>query len=161
MFTEAVARLGHKLMAYKDEYEVARLLLAARGAGRVRGGRRPGHEGHVAPAPADAAGAGMKQKMKLGPRTTPVLATLARSKRLRGTLADPFRWAEVRRLERAMIPEYERAVARLADRLDRDNLDEAVAIASLPDQVRGYEHLKLTRAAAYRAELATRLAAYR
>ena len=43
-------------MAYKDEYEVARLLLRARGPGRLRGGRRAGHEGHLAPAPADAAG---------------------------------------------------------------------------------------------------------
>ena len=89
---------------------------------------------------------GMKEKMKLGPRRTPVLAALARSKRLRGTVADPFRWAEVRRLERAMIPEYERAVDRLAERLTAGNLDEAVAIASLPDQVRGYEHLKLPAA---------------
>ena len=45
--------------------------------------------------------------MKLGPKTKPVLAALARSKRVRGTVADPFRWAEVRKLERAMIPEYE------------------------------------------------------
>ena len=93
----------------------------------------------------------MKEKMKLGPRTKPVLATLARSKRVRGTLADPFRWAEVRKLERAMIPEYERAVARAGRRASTAaNLDEAVEIASLPDQVRGYEHLKLARAANYR-----------
>ena len=50
---------------------------------------------------------------------------------------------------------------RLAARLDAANLDEAVAIASLPDQVRGYEHIKLRRAAVYRAELAERLAAFR
>ncbi len=60
-----------------------------------------------------------------------------------------------------MVPEYERAVKRLAARLDAANLDEAVAIASLPDQVRGYEHIKLRRAAVYRAELAERLAAFR
>ena len=104
----------------------------------------------------------MKQKMKLGPRTKPVLADA-------GPLEAPARHA--RRpvplgrgapLERAMIPEYERAVAAAGRRgLTAGNLAEAVAIASLPDQVRGYEHIKLPRAAAYRAELATRLAAFR
>ena len=96
--------------------------------------------------------AGMKQKMKLGPHTKPVLSSLAKSKRLRGTLADPFRWAAVRKLERAMVPEYERAVGRLAAGLTAANLDEAIEIASLPDQVRGYEHLKVARATAYRTE---------
>ena len=105
--------------------------------------------------------AGMKEKMKLGPRTKPLLATLARSKRVRGTLADPFRWAEVRKLERAMIPEYERAVGRLAAAACRAaNLADAVEIASLPDQVRGYEHLKLARAANYRRDLTDRLATF-
>ena len=95
---------------------------------------------------------GMKEKMKLGRRSRPMLVALARSKRLRGTVADPFRWAKVRQVERAMIPEYERAVRQVADRLTADNLDDAVAIAALPDQVRGYEELKLRRATAYRSE---------
>jgi indolepyruvate ferredoxin oxidoreductase len=159
-FTEAVARFGHKLMAYKDEYEVARLLLAPEA--------RAGYEAVGGPAtkvtwrlhPPMLRSMGMKEKMKLGPRTKPVLAALARSKRVRGTVADPFRWAEVRRVERAMIPEYEDAVRRLADRLTADNLAEAVEIASLPDQVRGYEQLKLDRAARYRIDLATRLATF-
>ena len=60
-----------------------------------------------------------------------------------------------------MVPEYERAVDRLAARSTPANLDEAVAIAGLPDQVRGYEHIKLARATAYRAELAARLAEFR
>ena len=160
-FTAAVARFGFKLMAYKDEYEVARLLLApeARAAYEAVGG--PGTKVTWRLHPPMLRAAGMKQKMKLGPRTKPVLATLARSKRVRGTLADPFRWAEVRKLERAMIPEYERAVARLAESLRATNLADAVEIASLPDQVRGYEHLKLARATAYRAELAERLASFR
>jgi indolepyruvate ferredoxin oxidoreductase len=82
-------------------------------------------------------------------------------KRLRGTLADPFRWAEVRKLERAMIPEFEQALDTLMSGLDADNLDDAVEIATLPDQVRGYEHIKLERAKQYRAELADRLKRYR
>ncbi len=159
-FTEAVARHGHKLMAYKDEYEVARLLLTPQARAEYEAVGGPGTKVTWRLHPPMLRAMGMKEKMRLGPRTKPVLAALARSKRLRGTVADPFRWAEVRRQERAMVPEYERAVKRLAARLDAANLDEAVAIASLPDQVRGYEHIKLRRAAVYRAELAERLAAF-
>jgi indolepyruvate ferredoxin oxidoreductase len=159
--TEAVARYGHKLMAYKDEYEVARLLLApeARAAYEAVGGSGTTVTWRLHPPILRALG--MKEKLQMGPRTRPVLAALERSKRLRGTVVDPFRWAEIRRVERAMIPEYEKAVAALAEGLRADNLDEAVAIASLPDQVRGYEGVKMPRARAYRAELAERLEAYR
>jgi indolepyruvate ferredoxin oxidoreductase len=87
----------------------------------------------------------------------PALRALRASKRLRGTLADPFRWAKVRRLERAMIPEFVDAVDRLNRRLSEHTYDESVEIAALPDQVRGYEDIKLRRAEAYRAELAHRL----
>jgi len=160
-FTEAVARFGYKLMAYKDEYEVARLLLepAARAAYEAVGG--PGTEVTWRLHPPMLRAAGLKHKMKLGPRTKPVLAALARSKRVRGTVADPFRWAAVRKLEREMIPEFEDAVRLLSTRLTAGNLPEAVEIASLPDQVRGYEHLKLDRATRYREELAARLASFR
>ena len=149
-------------MAYKDEYEVARLLLRpeARAAYEAVGGpgtkvtwrlhppmlRALGHEG---------------QDEARAARPTPVLAALARSKRLRGTLADPFRWAEVRRLERAMIPEYEAAVDTLADRpRPPATSPRPWPSPSLPDQVRGYEHIKLPRAEAYRAELAESLRAF-
>jgi indolepyruvate ferredoxin oxidoreductase len=156
-FTEAVARHAHKLMAYKDEYEVARLLIApeARAAYEAVGGRGTKVTWRLHPPMLRALG--MKEKMKLGRRSRPMLVALARSKRLRGTVADPFRWAKVRRLERALIPEYERAIRQVAGRLTAENLDDAVAIATLPDQVRGYEELKLRRAAAYRSELSDRL----
>jgi len=159
-FVEAVARHGHKLMAYKDEYEVARLLLTPEARADYEGVGGAGTKVTWRLHPPMLRALGMKTKMQLGPRTTPIFHALAKSKRLRGTLADPFRWAEVRRLERAMIPEYEHAVKRLAEGLTAGNLDEAVAIATLPDQVRGYEHLKLARAKAYRAELATRLKSF-
>jgi indolepyruvate ferredoxin oxidoreductase len=86
-----------------------------------------------------------------------VLRALRASKRLRGTPADPFRRAEVRRVERAMIPEYVDAIAAVNRRLTAGTYDESVEIASLPDKVRGYEDIKLRRAAAYRAELADRV----
>ena len=156
-FTEAVARNLHKLMAYKDEYEVARLLLAdeAQDAYRVVGGPKTTVTYHLHPPMLRALG--FDRKLELRRTALPTMRVLRAAKGLRGTLADPFRWAEVRRVERAMIPEYVTAVERLAAGLDLDGLDDAVEIASLPDQVRGYEHLKLRRAAAYRSELARRI----
>ena len=155
-YVEAVARNLHKLMAYKDEYEVARLLLddEARAAYQAVGGRDTTVTYHLHPPMLRAMG--IDRKLKLRRSAVPTLRALRAAKALRGTLADPFRWAEVRRVERAMIPEYIEALARVQRRLDLDALGEAVAIASLPDQVRGYEDLKLRRAAAYRAELAHR-----
>jgi len=159
-FTEAVARYGHKLMAYKDEYEVARLLLApeARTHYETVGGPKTTVTWRLHPPMLRALG--LDHKIEMGPRTRPVMALLQRGKRVRGTLLDPFRWAKVRRVERAMISEYERAVRRLAQGLTAANLAGAVEIAALPDQVRGYEDIKLPRAEAYRAELATRLVTF-
>jgi indolepyruvate ferredoxin oxidoreductase len=103
---------------------------------------------------------GMKNKLKLRRTGPPLMRSLRSAKGLRGTMLDPFRWGEVRAIERAMIPEYEHAVDQLIAGLTAANLSEAVAIAGLPDQVRGYEHLKLGRAKTYRTELADRLAAF-
>jgi len=103
---------------------------------------------------------GMGSNIKMGPNSRPVFEALKRAKRLRGTFADPFGHAALRKTERAMIPEYEDAVGQLIDRLTVDNHAEAVAIAELPDQVRGYEHLKARRAATYRTELAERISRF-
>ena len=156
--TDAVARHFHKLLAYKDEYEVARLALLDESQARYRavGGPFTKVTYHLHPPALRAMGMGRKMKFR---RTgAPSFSALRAMKHLRGTKADPFGWAKVRRVERAMIPEYEQAITTLLARLDTANLAEAVAIAALPDQVRGYEHIKLARAAAYRAELAERLA---
>ena len=156
-YTEAVARNLHKLMAYKDEYEVARLLLddAATDGYEAVGGPNTTVTYHLHPPMLRSLG--LDRKLKLRRSAVPVLRGLRASKRIRGTVADPFRWAEVRRVERAMIPEFVEALAMLNQRLSADTYDESVEIASLPDQVRGYEDLKLRRAAHYRAELARRL----
>ena len=103
---------------------------------------------------------GMNRKIKFRRTGEPSFKALRAMKRLRGTRADPFGYAEVRRIERAMIPEFEAALDALAERLTAANLDEAISIASLPDQVRGYEDVKLPRARVYRAELAERLARF-
>jgi indolepyruvate ferredoxin oxidoreductase len=162
--TGTVAQSLHKLMAYKDEYEVARLMLLPEGeaAAAKVGGERPRLRWLLHP-PVLAA-AGFDRKLRFRQWSRPVFSMLHRARRLRGTAFDPFGRAEMRRLERAMIPEFESAVEALVARrsFDRDAAyDEAVRIARLPDQVRGYEGLKLRRAAAYRAELASSLAAYR
>jgi indolepyruvate ferredoxin oxidoreductase len=158
-YSEAVARNLHKLMAYKDEYEVARLLLddAARAGYEAVGGATTTVTYHLHPPMLRALG--LDRKLKLQRTAGPALRALRAAKRLRGTRADPFRWAQVRRVEREMIPEYVDAVGALNRRLAEDTYDESVEIASLPDQVRGYEDIKLRRATTYRAELARRLRA--
>jgi indolepyruvate ferredoxin oxidoreductase len=158
--TEAVARNLYKLMAYKDEYEVARLALApeAIAAAESVGGRGATVRYHLHPPVLKAMG--MDRKIRLGRTAKPTFAALRRMKGLRGHWFDPFGRAEVRRLERAMIPEYVAAVDVLVARLEAANHAEAVRIAELPDQVRGYEDLKLRRAGAYREELAAAIAAY-
>ncbi len=156
-YTEAVARNLHKLMAYKDEYEVARLLLddaAADGYAAVGG---PGTTVTYLLHPPMLRSLGLDRKLKLQRSAIPALRTLRATRRIRGTFADPFRWAKVRRVERAMIPEFVDALTIVNRRLSSDTHDESVAIASLPDQVRGYEDLKLRRAAVYRSQLAQRL----
>ncbi len=147
--TEAVARNLHKLMAYKDEYEVARLLLdtAPKGATFLL---------H----PPVLRSMGMKDKIELGSWSRPAFRLLRAMRRVRGSFIDVFGWAEVRRTEREMIPEYIDAVDALLAHLRDDNVAEAVAVAQLPDRVRGYEDLKMERAEAYRDELAARLTAF-
>ncbi|MCU0259972.1 MAG: indolepyruvate ferredoxin oxidoreductase family protein [Ilumatobacteraceae bacterium] len=157
-FAEAVARHLHRLMAYKDEYEVARLLLLpeSRAAYEAVGGRgtRVTHRLH----PPVLRALGVEHKIGLRRSAGPALRALRAAKRLRGTALDPFRFGEVRRTEREMIPEYEAAVDVLCERLADVGIERAAQVAALPDQVRGYEHLKLRRARAYRAELADTLA---
>ena len=155
--TETAARGLHKLMAYKDEYEVARLLLdpsAVAGAEAVAGaGARMVWHLH----PPFLRALGMSRKLKLGPWARPLLVALRGARRLRGTPLDVFGYAAVRRCERRLPGEYRDAIRAVLAGLDDINHGEAVEIADLVDQVRGYEDLKLRRVAAYREELSTRV----
>ncbi len=155
--TDAVGRHLHRLMAYKDEYEVARLALLDESRRRYEAVGGPGAEVTYHLHPPMLRALGLDRKLKFRRSGEPSFVALRALKRVRGTKLDPFGYAEVRRVERAMIPEYERAIERLLAGLTPVNLAEAIAIASLPDRVRGYEHIKLERAAAYRAELAERI----
>ncbi len=155
--TSAVAINLHKLTAYKDEYEVARLMVDTEGlaeATTLANGGSITYRLH----PPMLKALGMKNKMSVGAWASPGVAALAKGKRLRGTALDPFGRAEVRRVERALIVEFEQAIETIITGLTSDNHRAAIEIASLPDMVRGYEDLKLKRAAAFREELASALA---
>jgi indolepyruvate ferredoxin oxidoreductase len=131
---ESVARHLYKLMAYKDEYEVARLHLAALPA-----------EGrfwfHLHPPLLRALG--MKRKLKLGRWFVPAFRMLRSMRRLRGTPLDPFGHAQVRRVERELVGEYRALVERALDRLGPGTEALVLEICDLPDEVRGYEEIKL------------------
>lgn len=158
--TEAVARHLYQLTAYKDEYEVARLLLApeARAAAEAVGG--PGAAMTWKLHPPMLRALGMDRKIAMGPKTRPVLVALAAGKRLRGTALDPFGRAHVRRLERDLRDEYRSVIERLLRHLNNDNYADAIHIAKLPDIVRGYESRKVARANEYRVALSAALAAW-
>ncbi|MHA6784173.1 indolepyruvate ferredoxin oxidoreductase family protein [Pseudonocardia saturnea] len=152
-FSEAVARGLHKLTAYKDEYEVARLLtdpaFDARVAAEVPGGVRRRYRLH----PPVLKALGRQKKVAFGPWMGPVLATLARGKALRGTPLDPFGRTEIRRLERALRDEYRAMVLGLAAGLTDRNRATAVAAAQAAELVRGYEDVKLASVQRYRARI--------
>jgi indolepyruvate ferredoxin oxidoreductase len=162
---EAVARNYAKLLAYKDEYEVARLhsdgQFSKEIARMFEGDYRVVY--HLAPPllarPNPASGE--PKKMRFGPWTLGLFKVLARMKRLRGTPLDPFGWTEERRTERALIGEYEAAVETLLANLDRERHALAVQIASLPDEIRGFGHIKLKSIAAARAKRGELLARLR
>lgn len=103
---------------------------------------------------------GLDNKISVGAWAEPGVRVLARSKRLRGTALDPFRWPRVRRVERQLPAEYVEAIDRVLDRLSVGNVEAAVEIAQLPDLVRGYEHIKLGNVTRYRAALSRSLAAF-
>jgi indolepyruvate ferredoxin oxidoreductase len=155
--TEAAARNLHKLMAYKDEYEVARLALLPESQARYRavGGEATTITYHLHPPMLRAMG--LDRKLKFRRTGAPSFAALRAMKRVRGTKLDPFGYAELRKLERAMIPEFEQALDTLAASLTAASHVDAVTIASLPDQVRGYEHIKMRRIETYRRQLAEQL----
>ncbi|MFA4968842.1 MAG: DUF6537 domain-containing protein, partial [Sulfuritalea sp.] len=144
-FADAVARNYFKLLAYKDEFEVARLFvdpefqqaLAANFEGNSRlnfhitlpwsRGAKPGDE---------------PKKIRFGPWLMPAMKLLARFKFLRGTAFNPFGPIAERRQERELIDDYEHTVAHILDRLDHSRLGTAVALASIPEMIRGYGPVK-------------------
>jgi len=164
-FAAAVARYAHKAMAYKDEYEVARLYTD----GDFLRSVREAFEGdytlrfHLAPpllAPRDPV-TGELQKREFGPATLWAFRALARLKALRGTALDPFGRTAERKAERAAIARYAEIVDELCRGLDHDKHALAVEIASVPEHVRGYGHVKERHVAVAAKREAELLAAFR
>ncbi|MDH4189281.1 MAG: indolepyruvate ferredoxin oxidoreductase family protein [Betaproteobacteria bacterium] len=153
---EAVARGYAKLLAYKDEYEVARLYADGEFARQVadlfEGDYRLVY--HLAPpllARVNPA-TGEPRKMRFGGWTLALFRLLARLKGLRGGAFDPFGRTAERRSERELIREYEETVETLLAGLTRDNHALALELAMLPEEIRGYGHIKLKAIAAARAK---------
>ena len=144
--TNAVALYSYKLMAYKDEYEVARLYSAPefrrKLAEQFEGDYKL--EFNLSPpaiAPKDKV-TGLPKKMRFGAWMTPVFGLLAKLRFLRGTPFDPFGRSQERRTERQLIVDYENTIAELLADLDNGNHALAVQIASIPEQIRGYGYVK-------------------
>ena len=151
--SEAVARYLFKLMAYKDEYEVARLHLKADLARSLAeefpGGVRVQYNLH----PPLLRALGLTRKLKFGAWFDGAFRALRSMKGLRGTALDPFGRASVRRVERVLPGEYRAMIERALGGLARDTYERAVRAARLPDVIRGYEDIKLRNVDKYREEV--------
>ncbi len=162
---EAVARAYFKLLAYKDEYEVARLW----SDGGFRAQLEREFEGdyrvriHLAPQLANRRDprTGRARKYALGTWIVPLLGLLARGKVLRGTPLDPFGWTAHRRRECALVREYEQVLDELLDGLDAGNRELAREIASLPEAIRGFDVVKERTIEETKAKQAELLSAFR
>ncbi len=160
----AVARGLFKLMAYKDEYEVARLYTGEAFQAQLKGQFEGDYSlrFHMAPpifARKDPR-TGVPRKMTLGPRTMTALKLLTRFKRLRGTWFDPFGHTAERKMERALVVEYRQTIDQLLAGLNRDNLAQAATIAALAETIRGFGHVKAANVEKYRTELARLMQSY-
>ena len=154
---EAVGRYLFKLMAYKDEYEVARLYADGSFAKQVKselGGEHLRLYVHLAPpllARADKV-TGEPKKLAFGPWIFPLFQLLAKFKFLRGTALDPFGYTLERKCERALVREYELMLEEVLARLSAENHHIAVALAAIPEKIRGFGHIKMRYLKAAKAE---------
>jgi indolepyruvate ferredoxin oxidoreductase len=161
--TETVARYYYKLMAYKDEYEVARLHSTKAFADKIAGMFEGDYQVkfHLAPplfAKRDAHGHLIKQEF--GPWMRHAFGLLAKFKGLRGGALDIFGYTEERKMERALITQYRDTMHALLPRLTADNLSKLIAIAAIPEDIRGYGHVKERHLKAAKQKEAALLASF-
>jgi indolepyruvate ferredoxin oxidoreductase len=163
---EAVARYLFKLMAYKDEYEVARLYADDAFVKQVHaelGGEHLRFRVHLAPplfARKDKA-TGEPRKMTFGPWIFPVFKLLAKLKFLRGTALDPFGYSTERKTERQLVQDYEAMLDEVLPKLTAGNHHVAVGLAAVPEKIRGFGHIKLRHLKAAKADEAALLDLFR
>jgi indolepyruvate ferredoxin oxidoreductase len=153
-YSEAVATYLYKLLAYKDEYEIARLSLDVVDDAYVETSLGRSGTASYNLLPPSLARFGLKRKIRLGPWFRTVFTVLHACRRLRGTWLDPFGRHPIRRLERELIAEFTALVVTTSADLDRDNYDRAVELAAAPDLIRGFDHIKERNVALYRSRLA-------
>jgi indolepyruvate ferredoxin oxidoreductase len=164
--TETVARYLFKLMAYKDEYEVARLYTDGAFLKQVEtefDGDNLRFEFHLAPpllARRDKT-TGLPRKMSFGPWILPVFRLLAKFKGLRGTPFDPFGRSLERRTERKLIGDYEAMLDEVLAGLTPDNHHIAVGLTAIPEKIRGFGHVKQQHLTAAKADEAALLEQFR
>jgi indolepyruvate ferredoxin oxidoreductase len=143
--TEAVARYAFKLMAYKDEYEVARLYTSGDFEKRIRetfDGDFKLHFNLAPPLFAKKDAEGNLRKAEYGTWVFGAFRILAKLRGLRGSAFDIFGYTEERKIERRLIADYRTTIDELLVGLNRDNHALAVEIAQIPEHIRGYGHVK-------------------
>ena len=145
-FAESVARYYYKLLAYKDEYEVARLFSSAEFATELENQFEVDYTLRFYLAPPILARrnklTGIPMKKRYGPWMMTALKFLAHMKFLRGTALDPFAHSKDRKLERQLIAEYQTVIEETIQHLNPDNYRIAVEVAAYPETIRGYGHVK-------------------
>jgi indolepyruvate ferredoxin oxidoreductase len=164
--TEAVARYYFKLLAYKDEYEVARLFASGSFQKQVEAtfeGENLRYTFHLAPPLLGRKDktTGLPKKTSFGPWMMRAFGVLAKLKGLRGTAFDPFGCTAERRTERKLIADYETLLGEIAAKLNARNHILAVALAAIPEKIRGYGHVKAHQIEAAKREEADLLAKFR
>ncbi|HBB84620.1 MAG TPA: indolepyruvate ferredoxin oxidoreductase family protein, partial [Sulfitobacter sp.] len=139
----AVALGYHKLLSYKDEYEVARLLITSRDKARAEFDGDFKMTFHMAPPLISKMGPnGRPQKREFGQWLEGPLRVMAKFKGLRGTPLDPFGYTAERKMERALIKQYEADMTEVLPKLTDQTRDAIVALAELPLQIRGFGPVK-------------------
>ncbi|MCE2860803.1 MAG: 2-oxoacid:acceptor oxidoreductase family protein, partial [Oxalobacteraceae bacterium] len=154
--SKAVAKSLFKLMAYKDEYEVARLYTDPafmKGLTQQLDGKLTLSFNLAPPLFAKKDAQGQPKKAEYGSWVWPAFKLLAKFKALRGTKLDLFGWTTERKMERQLIVDYRELITNLLPTLTSERLSAAITIASLPEKIRGFGHVKAASVERYREEL--------